>query len=204
MKLAVFGASGGTGRHIVRLALDQGHEVTAFTRNLANVTMTHERLRVVQGDVLDAGVVEAAVKGQDAVICSLGTMERGPSTVVSEGTRNIIAAMEGNGVERFVCLSSAGIIGGELGFFFDRVIAPRVFKHVFADKRRQLDVMRQSSVDWVLVRPPELTDDPGTGKYEVRFERVASRKIPRADVADFMLKQLDDDRYVGKMPLVSS
>ena len=108
MKLIVFGATGGTGQHLVKQALAQGHMVTAFVRNPAKFGVSHPGLRIVQGDVLDAASVEQAVSGHDAVLAALGAPARDTNKVRSEGTRNIISAMEKTGVRRLVCQTSLG------------------------------------------------------------------------------------------------
>ncbi len=204
MKIAVFGASGKTGILIVYQALNQGHMVTAFARYPANVTIRHNNLRVIQGDVLEPEKVGLAVVGQDAVLCALGYDKNKPNIMLSEGTGNILKAMEATGVKRFICMSSAGILGNDGGFWFGKIIMPLFLKHVFEDKKRQAKVIEQSSAEWVIVRPTGLTDAPKTNTYKVTPGIPTSRSIPRADVADFMLKLLNDKKYDRSMPAISS
>ncbi|MEI6173105.1 MAG: SDR family oxidoreductase [Bacteroidota bacterium] len=204
MKIAVFGASGKTGILIIYQALNQGHEVTAFARVTSKVPIQHKNLRVIEGDILDADKVKLAVEGQAAVLCALGVNINKPNTVLSDGTKNILDAMKASGVKRFICMSSAGILGNDSGFWFGKVFMPLFLRHVFADKRRQADIIRESSANWVILRPTMLTDSPKTNSYKVNLEIPASRSIPRADVADFMLKLLNDTQYDGKMPALSS
>ncbi len=204
MKIAVFGASGRTGILIVYQALNLGHSVTAFARQSSKVTIQHKNLRVIEGDVLDFENVKTAVEGQDAVLCALGVDKNKPGTLLSEGTRNILRAMESTGVKRFICMSSAGILGNDAGFWFGKVFMPLFLKHVFEDKKRQATVIRESNAEWVIIRPTGLTDAPKTNTYKINLEIPTSRSIPRADVADFMLKLLVDKKYDGKMPALSS
>jgi len=103
MKLVVFGASGKTGILLVYQALEKGHEVTAFARKPESVTIRHDRLRVLQGDILQYYQVRAAVEGCDAVLSTLGVYSRKPTTVLSEGTSNITRAMKECGVKRLIC-----------------------------------------------------------------------------------------------------
>ena len=107
MKIVIFGSTGSIGQQLVVQALEQGHTVSAVARNLAKLEIEDANLIVVQGDVLDSESVEKAVEGQDAVLCSLGAGSSG--TIRSEGTRNIIRAMEKAGVSRFICLSTLGV-----------------------------------------------------------------------------------------------
>lgn len=204
MKLAVFGASGKTGILIVYQALNQGHFVTAFTRSASNVTIKHKNLVVVEGELSDMEKVALAVEGQDGVLCALGVNTNRYNTILSDGTRNILSAMERKGVKRFICMSSAGILGNDAGFWFGKVIMPLFLRQVFADKRRQAEVIRQSQSDWVILRPVGLTDAPKTNTYKVHEGNPTSRTIPRADVADFMLKLMTSHQWDRKMPALSS
>jgi putative NADH-flavin reductase len=204
MKITVFGASGKTGILIVYQALNQGHQVTAFARQLSKVTIQHKNLRVIQGDILEFEKVKMAVDGQDAILCALGVDKNKPNTILSDGTKNILDTMESSGVKRFICMSSAGILGDDGGFWFGKVFMPLFLRHVFADKRRQAKIIQESKADWVIVRPTGLTDAPKTNTYKVNLDLPTSRTIPRADVADFMLKLVTDKRYDRQMPALSS
>ncbi len=211
MKLIVFGATGGTGQHLVKQALAQGHMVTAFVRNPAKFGVSHPGLRIVQGDVLDAASVEQAVSGHDAVLAALGAPARDTNKVRSEGTRNIISAMEKTGVRRLVCQTSLGYgdsiqVLDRTPFYFRHIIVPFFLRRVFADHALQEDVIKQSSVDWIIVRPGNLTDGERTGRYRHGFaasDQAITVSVSRADVADFMLKQLSDDTYLRKTPGLS-
>jgi len=204
MKIAVFGASGKTGILIVYQALHQGHEVTAFARQAARVPIRHKNVRIIQGDILDYEKVRSAIEGQDAVLCALGVDKNKPNTILSDGTRNILLAMEECGISRFICMSSAGILGNDGGFWFGKIIMPLFLRHVFADKKRQMKVIMESKADWVIVRPVGLTDAPKTFSYKVNPGLPTSKSIPRADVADFMIKLLKNKTYDRKMPALSS
>jgi putative NADH-flavin reductase len=208
MKLLVFGATGGTGREIVAQALEQGHVVTVFVRNPAAISTKHDRLKVAQGDILDYPSVETAVQGQDAVLSALGVRKLSKNTILSDGTKNIIQAMERHGVKRFICESSLGVgdSRGQLGWVFNVFIIPLFLRNVFRDKEAQEQYIQQSSLEWVIVRPAALTNGPRTGAYRSGFsptDRTITAKISRADVADFMLKQLTDDSYLRKTPGLS-
>jgi len=130
------------------------------------------------------------------------------TNVLSEGTQNIIKAMEKLGVCRFICESSLGVgdSKGQLGFFYDFVLIPLLLRGVFADKAVQEEIIRGSKLEWVIVRPGALTNGPRTGKYHSwtgREDKSIQRKISRADTADFMLKQVSEDTNVGKCPGLS-
>ncbi|HVH88226.1 MAG TPA: SDR family oxidoreductase [Terriglobales bacterium] len=208
MKLLVIGSTGGTGRELVKQALEQGHEVTAFARAPEKLSLAHQNLRIVKGDVTDDRAVEQAVAGQDGVLCALGTQVIRKNTIQSDGARNLVRAMQKNGVRRLVLESSldVGDSRGQLGFFFAHVIRPTILKNIFNDKELQEQIVRESRLDWIIVRPAMLTDGPRTGNYRAGFaaaDKTIKRKISRADVADFMLKQLIDDTYLRATPGLS-
>jgi putative NADH-flavin reductase len=207
MKIVIFGAAGATGRILVERALAQGHEVTAFDRHTAPLTIQHPKPTLIQGDIFNSAQVEEAIAGQDVVISVLGVRPSVTIPVCSEGTEHIIAAMQKLGVKRFICQSGFAVaaLDGEwrevpylpiiLPFF------PKV-KAMFADKVLQEQEIRQSELDWIIVRPAKLTDGPGTGDYKVGapLPMGPRAKISRADVADFLLKQVSDDTYVHQVP----
>jgi putative NADH-flavin reductase len=204
MRIAIFGATGRTGILTVYQALDKGHIVTAYARNPSKVTITHRNITVIQGELSDYERIKEAVAGQDAVICTLGVYSRKPSTILSDGTRNIVKAMEEYSVKRLICLSSVGLLGNDAGFLFGRIIIPLFLDEEFKDKKRQMKVIWDSGLEWIIIRPSFLTDAPKTGKYRITAHVPLSRNVPRADVADFMLKLLTDKQYDGQMPAISS
>jgi putative NADH-flavin reductase len=208
MNVLVFGASGGTGRELVKQALAQGHVVTAFMRDPPKFEIKHLKLKVVQGDVADYESVERAVQNQDAVICALGSstlLRRDPTLI--DGVRHIIKAMEHAGVQRFIYLSFLGVRDGrnQLSFLGKYIVAPLVLRNVVADHEVKEELIKQSRVNWIIVRPPRLTNGQRAGAYRSGECIGANSFIPtisRADVADFMLKQLTDDAYLHKTPSV--
>jgi len=206
MKLVVFGSTGSIGHQLVVQALEQGHTVTAFARNPAKLEIEHASLTVVQGDALDSASVEKAVDGQDAVLCSLGAGAKG--TTRSEGTRNIVGAMEKAGVSRFICLSTLGVGNSRanLNFFWKHIMFGLLLRRAYADHISQEDYVKESRLDWTIVRPGAFTDGNRTGVYRHGFpstDKTIKGKISRADVADFMLKQLTDRTYLHETPGLS-
>ncbi|MDQ3658237.1 MAG: SDR family oxidoreductase [Actinomycetota bacterium] len=206
MKVLIFGATGSVGSHLVEQALGQGHDVTTFVRDPAKLGDARAEVRILRGDVMDAAAVEGAVAGQDAVLCSLGAGRKGE--VRSAGTLNIVRAMKKEGVRRLVCQTTLGVgdSSGNLNFFWKHIMFGLLLREAFADHERQEDYVRQSGLDWTLVRPGAFADGKRTGVYRHGFpgtEKGISLKISRADVADFMLKQLVDDTYVRATPGLS-
>lgn len=206
MNVIIFGATGSVGRHLVEQALDDGHAVTAFARDPSALGMAHANLAHLAGDVLDAVAVQAAIAGHDAVVVALGAGGKG--TVRTAGTRNIIAAMKHYGLRRLVCASTlgAGDSYPALNFFWKRIMFGLLLRAAFADHQAQERLVRESDLDWVIVRPGAYTDGPVTGVYKSGFaatEKNLALKISRADVAHFMLRQLTDGTWIRRTPGLS-
>jgi uncharacterized protein YbjT (DUF2867 family) len=208
MRLLIFGATGGTGRELVRQALDRGHRVTAFARDPAALG-ERDDVEGVTGDVLDPAAVERAVAGHDAVLCALGASATRPGTVRSQGTRNIVRAMERVGPRRLICQSTIGIGDSRplLPRLYRYVLVPLLLRRTFDEHERQEEIVRSSQLDWTIVRAGALTDGERTGSYSHGFpptDRSREFEISRADVADFTLGLLADSPYVRRSPSVSN
>jgi putative NADH-flavin reductase len=209
VKLTIFGATGKTGRHLVSQALDVGHDVTAFVRDPAKLVVEHERLRLVQGDAMDAAKVSEAVVGADAVLVALGHTKNTPADMQAVASRHIVTAMKEHGVRRLVSLTGAGVRDPkDEPKVIDRAIVgvmKLISRRVLEDAKGHAAVLKGSGLDWIIVRGPMLTDGPKTGEYRVGYVGKGSgTRASRADVADFMLKQLKDDGYLRQAPMVSS
>jgi uncharacterized protein YbjT (DUF2867 family) len=204
MKLVVFGANGPTGRLLTQLALDEDHDVVAFTRHADAFPIEHRRLQVVAGDVHDAAAVAAAIDGTDAVISTLGVpFAKTPITVYSDGVANIIAGMHAAAIKRFVCVSSS-VIGPHPeplgGFIFEKVMQPYVVnklgKTVYDDMRRMEAIVSDSDLAWTIVRPSGLFEAPSVSAYGVAIDYIGYRFTARIDLADCLLRQALSDTYL--------
>ncbi len=211
MNVAIFGATGRTGRHLVEQALTRGHNVTAFARSRAKLaqqqTLQHERLRVVEGDVMDYAPVERAVRGADVVLSAVGHTKTSAEDVQMRGTENIVSAMKEHGVRRVISETGAGVSDPNdepyWGARLMQGIMTLVAADVLKDAERHANVLRASELDWTLVRAPRLTDGERTGAYETGYLKMGpTAKISRADVADFMLHLAEEDRYVREAPML--
>jgi uncharacterized protein YbjT (DUF2867 family) len=202
VRVVVFGAGGGTGRAAVALARAQGHEVTAFVRRAPPLEFD-ATIRVLRGDATRPLEVAEAVCGQDAVLSFLGSKPWQASGVCSAGARNIVNAMQREGVRRLVVLSSLGVGDSRalLGWFARSVMIPLVLEREMHDKGQMEECVRASQLDWVIVRlaTSVLSNGPLTGKRRTSVdELIQSRTLPRADVADFCLEQARDDRFLRR------
>jgi putative NADH-flavin reductase len=206
MRVLIVGASGGTGRELVSQALDRGLAVTALVRHPTRLRVTDARLTIAVGDVLDSPSLERVVRNQDVVLSALGHKRWWfPTRILSDGTRNLVRAMEAAGVRRLICETALGVGDGwwRMGIYYTLFLTPFILPFYFNDKRRQEAIIRQSALDWTIVRPGILTNGPRRGVY--RHGRdvghwLWSARISRADVADFMLNQLDSTSYLRSAP----
>ncbi|MGK7940946.1 MAG: NAD(P)-dependent oxidoreductase [Crocosphaera sp.] len=208
MKLVVFGATGNVGQQVVKQALEQGHEVTAFARNPLKLQIKHPKLQLFQGDVMDSARIEQALQGQEIVVCTLGSGKKLSGTVRSQGTQNIISAMKRCGMKRLICQSTLGV--GEswesLNFYWKYIMFGLILRNVFADHQRQEDMVQNSGLDWTIIRAGAFIEGERTGQYRHGFpgtDKTSKLKITHADVADFILKQLVDDLYLHQAPSLS-
>lgn len=204
MKVIVFGASSGTGKQLIARALQAGHEATAFARDASKLGPAQAGGKVTIGDALNPSDVENAVKGQDAVLSTLGPKGK-PAVMAAESTKNIVAAMEKHGVKRLVVVSVAGVAVSQdkRGFNLVSALIKLLLKDVFTDRENQLAVLEASKVDWVALRVPRLSDDPPTGSVNAFFGNPSpAMKISRTDLADFMLKQLTENQWLRQAPIV--
>lgn len=208
MKLAIFGATGKAGQYLTEHALKQGHAVTVLARTPAKVTIQSPNLRVVEGDILDAASVEAAVQGADAVLSVLGPASNKPELIISRGMRNILHAMHKHGVSRLVLSAGAGIRDPrDRPGLIDRIVGLALgilSKNVVADMQATVDLVRSSDLDWTIVRVPMLTDQPAQNTLKIGYVGDISPRLAREDLAIFMLKQIQDSTHIRQAPAISN
>jgi putative NADH-flavin reductase len=202
MKLLVLGATGGTGREIVRQAIERGHEVTAFVRSPERLSLFAGRMTVRQGNLLNASELEKVLRGQDAVLSAFG-----PRAPIAQSDRDLLrdfakaltAAMPRAGVRRVIVESVAFLFADSI-FPPAYILGKLLFPVVVADASAMEAIFRESQLDWTFLRPPRLTDGPRSGKYRIREGHLPrfGFSISRASVADCFLRLLDDPATVGK------
>lgn len=209
MKLLIVGANGSIGRVVTRHAIDAGHEVTAYVRTPAKLGPLRSELRVVQGDLSQLDRIREAMQGAEAVISCAGLMRnrKDGAEVYGGGIRNLTAVMAELGIERIVTISGASTpVEGDVVGRGMRVMR-RIFRFVLggivAANLAQIEALRASDRQWVVVRATQLSNAPGTGAVAHAHE-APGRVLSRHDLADFMLQQLTDDRFVGQAPMVAS
>ena len=201
MNILIFGASGQTGQELVKQALSNGHNVTAYVRSPGKLVVKHDNLKINEGNVKDYQMVENAIKDQDAVLSALGVSKQLTSDpIVIDGVKNIVKAMEKTGVKRFIYLSFLAVGDGrnDAGFMIKNIIS-RIVHNEIADHEVKEQFIKSSSLDFTIVKPPKLTNGRKTGQYRSGETIKAKSILPtmsRADVADFMLKQVTDKSFL--------
>lgn len=208
-KIIVFGAAGGTGIEVVKQALDLGYEVTALVRNPNQFTMTHVNLKVRQGDVLQAHTIRTAMIGHNLVVSAIGNRSTQPTTLYSQGIKNILDGMWQNSIKRLVCISAGGLDVNPKASFFVRLLTKyvlqRILKEPYADLRIMESTVRDSDTDYTIVRPSRLLDKPATGNYRFSINSDITKpfSIARADVAHFIVNHLDDGKTFKSVTSIS-
>jgi putative NADH-flavin reductase len=178
--------------------------VSAFVRTPGKLTVVDSRLRVVQGDIQRADSIHAAIPEHDAVLSALGAHSLRPTTLLSDAAREIVGAMQAHAVRRIIWMSSLGVseTRGLLGPVYNWLLIPLLLRHVFADKEWQEAIIRATPLDWTIVQPAALTNGPLTKSYRVGARNCRGRLLPmisRADVAHFMLEELDNPRHIRQV-----
>ena len=209
MRILIVGASGALGRQLVTQALASGEQVTALVRRPARFELRHPNLTVVPGDVLDPAAVDAGVAGQEAVVSALGHKRwMIPTSTLSTGTANVLAAMKTHGARRFVCVTSLGVGDSwwRMGLYYTLFVLPVILQFYFWDKHRQERIVRASGLDWTIVRPGALTNGKPRGVWRAGGaigNPLWTVRIARADVAHFLLDELAEPRHLRETVAVA-
>lgn len=211
--IAVFGASGRTGKPFVNKALQAGYAVIALVRTPASFPITHPSLKIIQGDILKAAEVNKTIAGTDAVVSLIGHVNRSAADLQTTATRHIVAAMKKHGVKRLISLTGGGVpdpndqpkLVDKLFVFVMKNLAGKATRETLDDAVQHAALIRSTNLDWTIVRGPRLTEKPAKGAYRVGYVGVGTGiSLTREDLADFIVKQLDDTTYVRKVPLISN
>jgi putative NADH-flavin reductase len=198
MRLLIIGATGGTGLQVTRQAVEHGHSVTAFVRSPQKLGVLRDRVAVVDGDPRSVVDLQAILPGHDAVISALGPGGVGPTTILRAAARSTVTAMQTVGLHRLIVVSAA-VLFDDLGIA-GRVLRRTLLKNVGADSLEMERIVTESTLDWTIARPPRLTNGPQSGHYDVENGHLPGRSafaaISRADVAHFLLRELEQNAHI--------
>lgn len=213
MNVLLIGATGFSGKEVLKELLSKKHSVTIITRNKSSVDSQQKQIKIIEGNVLDENLINQAIQNQDAVINCLGIGGKGnakPNSLVSDATRILVKSMEKYGVKRLICMSNVGA-GDSYDFqpwIFTKVILPYFMKWlqvIIDDKNIMEPIIMNSNLDWTILRFPNILDKPPKGKIMTSFDgKELKMSITNKDLAKFMVNQLDDDSFVHKVPCVSN
>jgi putative NADH-flavin reductase len=202
-RLAILGATGATGRHVVAAGLAAGHDMVALVRRPGSFSTRPRFREVVWADVADQDTLAAALDGTDAVISTLGGAEKGPTTVCTDAIRSAIPAMNAAGTSRLVAVSAHGVLETHDRSLYSRAVWRGVAEKML-DKETMEPLIVDSSLDWTIVRPPLLKDSPATGRYEVGDDLPIRlwHSIGRADLAGFLVREAESPQFVRGYPRI--
>lgn len=209
MKIALFGATGKTGQQFLEQALEVGHEIKALVRSPSKIIQTSKKLELIQGDVLKIEDVSQTIIGSDVVVSLFGHVKDSPEWLQTDGTKNILQAMKIAKIDKIISLSGGGLPFPEKDEpkFIDktiRFIMKLTVPKILNDAIKHAEVLRNSGTNWIIVRGPRLTEGPKKGTYRIGWVGINSgTSISRADLADFILKQVNDHQFNKQMPFVS-
>lgn len=211
MNITVFGGTGDTGLLLIQKALAEGHRVTVFARNLAKIPFQHDKLSTFQGDLDEPENIDKAVKGADVVISILGPSGKTKGLVISNGLKNIMAAMKENGVQRLIATSTPSYPDSkdryQFGFAFGIWMVKTLLKDTYQDIVATGTAITSSTLDWTLVRLPMLSNQPASRNLNIGYTgdgKVKLFSLSRAGLADFLLTQLEDKTYLHQAPVISN
>jgi uncharacterized protein YbjT (DUF2867 family) len=213
MNVVIFGATGYSGKEILRQALAEQHHVTALVRNAAALPFQDTELTVIEGNVMDRKIVNDILAGQDAVIQCLGIGGKGdgkPSTFISDATAIIVEEMQKQNVRRLIAMSNVGA-GNSVAFqpwIFRRIILPYFMKWLHAiieDKNRMEPMIMNSNLDWTIVRCPNITDKPERKNIVATLDgKGLGLSITNQDTPSFIVRQLSDKTFSRQAPSISN
>ena len=206
MNLLILGPTGGTGQQLVKQALEQNHNVTALARTPEKLIIKHARLTVIEGDVLDEPLLNNILKDKDAILSALGvTKTLRAHGLVTKAVESLVKLMNIHSVRRLILVSAFGV--GE-SFEQANPIQKFIFRvplgSRYKDKTASEEILKKSDLDWTVIYPVLLTNGPHTRHYRVgeKMEMKGMPTISRADVADFALRELNDNRFVRRFPII--
>lgn len=203
-KVVVLGANGGIGLQAVLAALKAGHTVTAILRTPTNLQIAHPNLQIVQGDVMKPEALDTYLENKDVIISAIGKNSLKKTTLYSQGNQNLMEAMKRVGTTRAFFISASGLVVNPSHSLLMRLatkfILQTLLRNMYADLWRMEKIVKESAINWTIIRPPKLLDKPETGKYRIAIDAFLNKgfKISRADIAHFIVSNLTNEALFNK------
>lgn len=211
LDITIFGGTGKTGLLLIEKALKSGHIVTVFARTRSKISIQHKNLKIAKGELNEPNSIEEAIKNADAVISVLGPSQNTKGLVIADGIKNIVDAMKKNGVKRLIATATPSFkdrndkfqFGFSFGIFMVKALIKDSYNNIVLTGKH----ISESDLDWTIVRLPMLSDKPASGKIHAGYTgdgTVNLFSLSRADLADFLLQQIDDKKWLNKSPVISN
>jgi nucleoside-diphosphate-sugar epimerase len=211
LNITIFGGTGATGLLLIEKALKSGHIVTAFARTPAKIAIQHDNLRIVKGELTESQRIEEAIKNADAVISVLGPTPETKGLVIADGIKNIVKAMKKKGVKRLIATATPSFKDSndkfQFGFAFGVLMVKMLIKDSYHNIALTGKYISESGLDWTIVRLPMLSNKPASGKIRAGYTgdgKVSLFSLSRVDLADFLLQQVNDKKWLHKSPVISN
>ncbi len=210
MKLTIFGATGISGKLLTKQALDEGYKVTAYARNPSKLDFSHPNLYIVQGELNNLAAIKQAIEGADAVISLLGPPGRVRGCFVSEGMANIVKAMKEKNINRLIATATPSASDSndsfDLKFRIAVIMIRLLMGDAYSDIVKTAGIIRESGLNWTIVRLPFLNNKPKSGKVNAGYtgKGVVNFTLSRADLVDFLLAQVNGKEFLKKAPAISN
>jgi nucleoside-diphosphate-sugar epimerase len=211
MNITIFGGTGKTGLLLIEKALKSGHTVTVFARTPSKISIQHNNLKIVKGELEEHGKIEEAIKNADAVLSVLGPTQKTKGLALAKGIKNIVDAMKINNVKRLIATATPAYKDSndkfQIGFAFGIFMVKALIKDSYNNIVLTGNYIAESGLDWTIVRLPMLSDKPANGKINAGYTgdgTVSLFSLSRADLADFLLQQVDNKKWLRKSPVISN
>ncbi|CAM4157705.1 SDR family oxidoreductase [Bacillus paramycoides] len=206
-KIAILGANGKVGKFLINQALEKGYQVRILTRNSKNMRITNENIETISGDARDFSAIQELLQGCKAVINAVG-QPKNESYIFSTVTKHILKVMKEYEMKRYILISGGSLnvkgdkkrIVNKIGANLFQLFLPKMMQ----DKYKELQIIQRSDVDWTIVRLPFVIEGNGIGNIKESLVDMPGIKIKNGDIAPFVIKQINSEKYVGKCPLISN
>ena len=212
MKITIFGSTGFVGKVLIKKAIAAGYQVKTLARNPEKLEEIKDKIEIIKGSVFESSSVEAAIVGAEAVISTIGPPQTGKSFdpyQYEKAMKEIVRIMDLKGIKRYIHIGGAAHQGGENEIWnfnrkFLRLFLNLLGKQILVAKHLEWEVLKTSDLDWTLVRPPRIANEPASGNISVDEKNLKNLKVSVGDLTDFILQQISSKEWIRKAPLISS